>query len=174
MQTPSLVISHLQMPIVRLQEQQTMPLSMQQQVHMPPASIVHRFCTMLVAILSSQWQWIFIPPVHFSILNVHRGTMRKLAGMEEGDIIPGIPIPVVPTPGDDARRVAQKLEAAVAALADEFRTDWWQARRRAAAGTSPSLSGPDVSAWRRSWARPVPVADRRERDPADDTAWSRR
>jgi hypothetical protein len=97
--TPASVISHLHMPMVRLQVKTIMPFIIMQQLHIPPASILQRFCTMLEAILSSQLHVIFIPPVHFSILNVHRGTMRKLAGMEEGDIIPGIPIPVVPTPG---------------------------------------------------------------------------
>ncbi len=56
-------------------------------------------------------------------------------------------------PDEDARRFAVRLEAAVAALADEATTDWWQARRRAHASTTPSLSGPTVPApWRRMWA----------------------
>ena len=44
--------------------------------------------------------------------------------------------------------------SAVAALADEAVTDWWTARRRAVMGTTPPLQGPDVAAWRRSWALP--------------------
>jgi hypothetical protein len=98
MHTPSLVMSHLQIPIVRLQQQQSMPLSMQQQLHMPPASIVHRFCTMLVAILSSQWQWIFIPPVHFSSFNVQRGTIIQFvpAGRPVGAPTVGVPMPGIP------------------------------------------------------------------------------
>jgi hypothetical protein len=40
MQQPSLVMSHLHMPIVRLQQQTIMPFIIMQQVHMPPASIV--------------------------------------------------------------------------------------------------------------------------------------
>ena len=52
-----------------------------------------------------------------------------------------------------ARQLALELEKAIAALADENTTDWWTARRRAAAGSTPSLTGPDVGAWRRSWAR---------------------
>jgi 1-acyl-sn-glycerol-3-phosphate acyltransferase len=54
--------------------------------------------------------------------------------------------------GEDARRFAPRIEAAVAALADEATTDWWSARRRAAAGTTPPLSGPDAPTWRRLWA----------------------
>ena len=42
---------------------------------MPPASMVQRFCIMLQAIASSQVQVIFMPPVHFSILMVQRGTI---------------------------------------------------------------------------------------------------
>jgi len=51
----------------------------------------------------------------------------------------------------DARALAATAEQAVAVLADEQATDWWTARRRAAAGTTPSLRGPSASAWRRSW-----------------------
>ena len=73
---PSLVISHRHMPMVRLQTQTIMPFIMQQQEHIPPCSIMHRFCIMLQAMGSSQLQVIFMPPVHFSIFIVHRGTMR--------------------------------------------------------------------------------------------------
>ena len=113
-----------------------------------------------------------VVPIHVA------GTLRALpkggSRLRPGPTAVTFGSPVVPTEGENARRVAKRLEASVAALADEFRTDWWQARRRAAAGTSPSLSGPDVSPWRRSWARPVPAADRRDRQPADDTPWSKR
>ncbi|HEX4863797.1 MAG TPA: hypothetical protein VFV02_06980, partial [Acidimicrobiales bacterium] len=51
-----------------------------------------------------------------------------------------------------ARELAARLEREIAALADEQTTDWWTARRRAAAGSTPALTGPDVGAWRRSWA----------------------
>ena len=55
-------------------------------------------------------------------------------------------------PDDDPRVLAADLERAVAALADEQTTDWWTARKRAAAGTTPSLTGPAAGAWRRAWA----------------------
>jgi 1-acyl-sn-glycerol-3-phosphate acyltransferase len=51
-----------------------------------------------------------------------------------------------------ARQLADQLERAVAALADEQVTDWWAARRRAATRTTPPITGPDAGAWRRSWA----------------------
>ena len=60
--------------------------------------------------------------------------------------------PIVPAPGDDARRLGGTIERAVAALADEATTDWWSARRRAHAGETPALTGPDAPAWRRAWA----------------------
>jgi 1-acyl-sn-glycerol-3-phosphate acyltransferase len=55
-------------------------------------------------------------------------------------------------PGGDTRALAAELEASIAALADELTTDWYTARRRAAAGRTPSLTGPDVATWRRTWA----------------------
>lgn len=54
--------------------------------------------------------------------------------------------------GEDAREFAVRIEGEVAALADEQASDWWQARRRAAAGATPPLTGPDAGAWRRTWA----------------------
>jgi 1-acyl-sn-glycerol-3-phosphate acyltransferase len=116
---------------------------------------------------------------HVPVVPIHvAGTLRALpkgaSRLRPGPTAVTFGSPVTPAAGEDARRVAHRLEAAVAALADEFRTDWWQARRRAARGDSPSLSGPDVSPWRRAWARPVPAADRRERDPTEDTPWFRR
>jgi len=60
--------------------------------------------------------------------------------------------PISPDAGEDARRLAARLERAVAALADERSSDWWTARRRAAEGTTPAISGPEAAAWRRSWA----------------------
>ena len=82
--------------------------------------------------------------------------------------------PLLPREGEDARRFAARLEAAVAALADESDTDWWSARRRAHAGDTPELQGPPDS-WIRDWRTP----DRRPRDEAhgwgvsdSDRRWS--
>jgi 1-acyl-sn-glycerol-3-phosphate acyltransferase len=83
----------------------------------------------------------------------------KLAGKGEGvHLVFGTP--VWPEPGEDARRLAARLELAVAALADEWSTDWWTARRRAAAGTTPALTGPAAGAWRRAWALDADAASR--------------
>jgi 1-acyl-sn-glycerol-3-phosphate acyltransferase len=58
--------------------------------------------------------------------------------------------------GEDSRRLATRIEGAVAALADEVATDWYSARRRHHAGTTPSLGGPEGAAWRRAWERTAP------------------
>jgi 1-acyl-sn-glycerol-3-phosphate acyltransferase len=60
--------------------------------------------------------------------------------------------PLGAEPGSDPRLLADRVERAIEALADEVGTDWWTARRRAAARTSPTLTGPDAGQWRRSWA----------------------
>jgi 1-acyl-sn-glycerol-3-phosphate acyltransferase len=57
-----------------------------------------------------------------------------------------------PEPGMDARDLAGRIEGSLEVLSDEQQTDWWSARRRAAAGRTPALTGPAGSAWRRSWA----------------------
>ncbi|HVN51939.1 MAG TPA: lysophospholipid acyltransferase family protein [Acidimicrobiales bacterium] len=59
--------------------------------------------------------------------------------------------PLRPADGEDSRRFATRIEAEVAALADETRHDGWSARRRAHAGETPSLQGPQLGAWRRTW-----------------------
>lgn len=60
--------------------------------------------------------------------------------------------PLRPQEGESAARYAERIERAVATLADEATTDWWQARQRAATGATPPLTGPDAPAWRRAWA----------------------
>jgi 1-acyl-sn-glycerol-3-phosphate acyltransferase len=78
-------------------------------------------------------------------------TLPKVAGRGEGvHVVVGSPMRA--EDGEDARRLAARIERAVAALADEWSTDWWSARRRAARGDTPSLTGPTGGAWRRSWA----------------------
>jgi len=57
-------------------------------------------------------------------------------------------------PADDACALLTKQDA-VTALGDESTTDYWSARRRAAAGANPSLGGPEYTGWRRQWALSV-------------------
>ena len=60
--------------------------------------------------------------------------------------------PLSATPGESTRRFNARIESAVAALADESVSDFWSARRRAAAGATPPLTGPAFTGWRRRWA----------------------
>jgi hypothetical protein len=98
MQTPLAVISHIHMPMVRLQQQTMAPFIMQQRLHLAFAIMAHRFCSVLQAILSSQVHMIFTPPDTFSIFMVQRGIIipdmaELIVGMVEPipDIIPDIP-----------------------------------------------------------------------------------
>jgi 1-acyl-sn-glycerol-3-phosphate acyltransferase len=78
--------------------------------------------------------------------------------------IPGRPTVAVrygdalrPAEGESAREFAPKISAAVSALLDEEASTWWEARKRVAAGTSPSQSGPDAARWRRVWEQTAPL-----------------
>jgi 1-acyl-sn-glycerol-3-phosphate acyltransferase len=76
------------------------------------------------------------------------------------------------SPDIPARQLVGEVQNAIAALADEADTDWWSARRRAAEGKSPSLTGPDASAWRRAWALgPSPKDSARRHTPAGEKRW---
>jgi 1-acyl-sn-glycerol-3-phosphate acyltransferase len=75
-----------------------------------------------------------------------RGTSRLRPGTT--NVTFGHPL----APTGNARGLAARVESSIAALGDERTTDWWTAKRRAAAGTTPSLQGPDAGGWRRTWA----------------------
>jgi 1-acyl-sn-glycerol-3-phosphate acyltransferase len=81
--------------------------------------------------------------------------------------------PLWPTGSDDARHFSTRIEAAVATLAAESMTDWWAARKQAAAGDTPSLQGPDIAPWRRSWALAA-SPDRAEPIDAEGNEWPRK
>src|SRR5690349_13130269 len=87
-QQPSLVYSHLQIPMVKLHWQTVWPLQVQQQLQSPSASMRHKFCSVPQATSSSQMQLILIPPVHFSNLMVQRGTTHQLAAAGEAAVAP--------------------------------------------------------------------------------------
>ena len=59
--------------------------------------------------------------------------------------------PLVAGPDESVREFAPRIKDAVAALLDEDRTTWWEARRRAAGAAIPDPSGPQVAQWRRVW-----------------------
>ena len=109
-----------------------------------------------------------IVPVHIKGTGrlLPRGAKRIYTG--ETKVTFGAPI----IPDLPARELVGQLEEAIAALGDEATTDWWSARRRAAQGTTPPLTGPDASAWRRAWALgPSPKDSARRRSPADEKRW---
>jgi 1-acyl-sn-glycerol-3-phosphate acyltransferase len=80
--------------------------------------------------------------------------------------------PLKPSTGVDPRQLAADLEAAIAALADEIENDWYTARRRAAAGTTPPLTGPDAPGWRRAWALGDPDRATRRRRRHERWPWN--
>jgi hypothetical protein len=75
-----------------------MPFIVHEQLHMPPAIILHRFCSVAALISSSQVQVSFMPPAHFSNFIVQRGTIiidgvdGAMAGMPACGIEPIGPI----------------------------------------------------------------------------------
>jgi len=73
--------------------------------------------------------------------------------------------PLRPAEGESARDFAPRIASAVSALLDEESTTWYESRRRAALGTSPSQTGPEAARWRRVWesTRPMKSTDGRRR-----------
>ena len=74
--------------------------------------------------------------------------------------------PLQPADGESSRSFAARIERAIEVLADEATHGFWDARRRAAAGTTPSLRGPETISWRRTWA-----LDEGRRKPRPPTSW---
>ena len=77
--------------------------------------------------------------------------------------------PLRPGPGEAARDLAPRIQDAVAGLLDEDASTWWEAKRRAAAGSTPAPHGPDVATWRRLWEQTASPED----DRSGTTAWQR-
>jgi hypothetical protein len=122
MQTPFSVTSHLHMAIVMLQQQAIIPFIMQQQEHIPPAIMVQRFWIIAAEAASSQTQFIFMPPLIFSIVIVQRGTIIiEPLGMVEG--APTAPAPVPPMPIMLARSIIMALVIDISPLQVEYRTN---------------------------------------------------
>lgn len=95
MQTPILTSVHSHLHIDKLHWHIIMPFIMQQQLHMAPAIILHMFCKVAAATSSSQRQVIFMPPLHFSIFIVQRGTMHICMPL---GAMPGIAPPLIGEP----------------------------------------------------------------------------
>lgn len=91
------------------------------------------------------------------VVPVHLEGTRRILRKGTGRVTPSTTTvtfgkPLYAADGEDPRDFAGRVEAAVAVLADEQATDWWSARRRAAAGETPSLTGPQAAEWRRFWS----------------------
>ncbi len=85
--------------------------------------------------------------------------------------------PMTPDEGETTRRFSDRVEGAVAMLAREVRSDWWQARRSVsaadqAAGAAVAHRGPDASPWRRAWALDAAPSPRSGPDWPDVPRWS--
>lgn len=98
-----------------------------------------------------------VPVVPVHILGTDRLLPKGAKTLKRGSTVVTFGRPL--WPDDDVRAFGSAIEGAVAALADEATGDWWTARRRAHAGSTTALTGPEVSSWRRSWA----LGDRRPR-----------
>ncbi len=74
---------------------------------------------------------------------------------------------MTPDEGENAHRFSDRVEAAVATLAREVQSDWWQARRSVSPaapleGAASAHRGPEASAWRRAWALDAAPSHERE------------
>ena len=108
---PLSVISQVHLAISMLQQQAIMPFIIMHMLHMPPAIIVQRFCIIEAEVASSNRQVTFIPPSHFSIFIVQRGTIIIFmpVGIAPAEpIVPGV-IPAVPIPGIPIRSIISPL-----------------------------------------------------------------
>ena len=93
-----------------------------------------------------------VPVVPVHVEGTGRSCARARTWPKPGRTTVTFGAPLRPAEGEDSRRFGARIEPAVAALADEAITDWWSARRRAAAGATPALTGPAYQGWRRAWA----------------------
>ncbi len=77
-------------------------------------------------------------------------------------------LPIVPSEGEDPRKMSVRVETAIAQLADEHRSDWWTAKRNAAKGETPSLQGPQTTGWRKAWTKTAerPLASSTNAEPS--------
>jgi len=93
-----------------------------------------------------------VPVVPVHIGGTHRMLPRSGRRLRPGTARVTFGHSMKPEVGQDTRAFAARIERAVAELADERSSDWWTARRRAAQGSTPAITGPQAGSWRRAWA----------------------
>lgn len=91
------------------------------------------------------------------VVPVHLEGTRRIQKKGAGRIRPSSTCvtfgrPMRPDAGEDARRFAARVEQAIAVLAEEEVVGFWEAKKRASAGTTLTLVGPSAAPWRRTWA----------------------
>ena len=91
-----------------------------------------------------------VVPVHLE--GTRRIQKKGTKGIRPASTLVSFGQPLRPEQGEDARKFAARVERAIAVLADEESVGFWQARRRASAGATPTLVGPASAPWRRTWA----------------------
>jgi 1-acyl-sn-glycerol-3-phosphate acyltransferase len=62
-----------------------------------------------------------------------------------------------PLESESHQALSLRMQQAIAELFDEDRSSWWEAQRRAAAGSTPRMSGPAGPRWLRTWEGSRPV-----------------
>ena len=72
-----------------------------------------------------------------------RGPRRGAGGLRRSPIAVLFGAPMTPDEGENTRRFSERIEAAVAALAREVHSDWWQARR--AVSTADPVPGAETA-----------------------------
>lgn len=72
--------------------------------------------------------------------------------------------PMVSEKKEDPRDYAVRIQKQIDVLADEYNSGWWKAKTNAAAGKTPDLTGPEVSAWRRNWLANQPDKTENKKD----------
>jgi len=107
-----------------------------------------------------------------AVVPIHLAGTGRILPKGAKKLAPGRTIVTFGTPlrcgeDEDARDLAARVEAAISALADEAAGDWYAARRRAHAGETPQLAGPQLASWRRAWA----LGDRKGRPTPAKRAW---
>ncbi|HET9722431.1 MAG TPA: lysophospholipid acyltransferase family protein [Actinomycetota bacterium] len=64
---------------------------------------------------------------------------------------------LIPREGESHQDLSLRMQRAIAELFDEDRTSWWEARRRAANGETPKITGPAGPTWLRVWEGSRPI-----------------